>query len=80
MNEQKNSKPSRPQKCFRVAFDFLLERLRVLEKVGNTHGFWEATTDIMTFRASQMGNDPLLMGLLCECLAELERAAKGDAA
>lgn len=34
------TRPSRLQQCFRVAFDFLLERMRVLEKVGKrAHGF-----------------------------------------
>ncbi len=80
MQNQPRAKPSRTQQAFRTAFDFLVERLRTLGKVGNTHAFWEATGEILLFRSAHMDNDPLLMGLLTACMEELERVAKGDAA
>lgn len=71
-----NKQPPRISRCFRTAFDFLIERTRTLQNVGNTAGFWEATTEIATFKANQSDNDPLLVDILAICTEELERQAR----
>lgn len=75
-NGTKTKQPSRISQCFRTAFDFMIERDRVLQNVGNTGGFWEATTEIATFQADYAENDPLLVDLLAVCVDELERQAR----
>lgn len=67
---------TREQRCFRVAFDFLGERLRTLDACGPSVGFWDATHTLIKAAAEKMENDPLAADLLTAGFLELERRAE----
>lgn len=60
---------------FRLAFNFLEERMEVLQR-GINGDYWTETAQKMSEIAVQGNNSPLLTDLLCTAFDELERQSK----
>ena len=70
-------RPTRMQCAFRIAFDFLLERMQTLQRDGVSQEYWDETCEMYIEAAQRMDSDLLTVGLLAECFKELERAVDG---
>ena len=57
-------RPTRMQCAFRIAFDFLLERLQTLQSTGVSQDYWDETCEKYIAAAQRMDSDPLTLGLL----------------
>lgn len=73
-----HKQPTRAQKCFRIAFNFLEERNGARGSGCSEGEFWRDTANLIADAAARMDNDPLLTGLLSACMDELERLDRAD--
>lgn len=66
---------SEQRKAFRMAFDFMTNRLRALNASGATPAFWNETLRLARDVAEQGGNDKYLCSMLAVQVEQLERIA-----
>lgn len=76
--ENSKVRPSRFQRCFRIAFNFFEERNGARGSGCSEGEFWRDTANLVADAAARMDNDPLLAGLLGACMEELERLDRAD--
>lgn len=76
--ENNKQRPTRFQRCFRIAFNFIEERAGARGSDCSEAEFWRDTANLVQDTANQLGNDPLLVALLCACVEDLERLDKAD--